>query len=69
MGFITPKPDTSQQTAALAKQEEESKAQAERLARQTQEEFLAGRRGQRGRRSLIANVGGELGVNRKKLGG
>lgn len=53
-----PKPDTS----ALQKQEQEAKAEKERLAKERQSEFLAQRRGQRGRRSLITNLGGEQGA-------
>lgn len=58
MGIGPSKPDDS----ALRQQEAEAKAQKERLAKEQQEEFLATRRGQRGRRSLIKNLGGEQGT-------
>ena len=52
-----PKPDTS----ALRRQEEQARAEAERLAKQRQDETLALRRKNLGRQSLIRNLGGETG--------
>lgn len=64
MGFAKkPKaPDTSAQQASLKKQEEDAKKEAQEQATEVQESLTKRRRKQRGRLSLIANEGGELGV-------
>lgn len=48
--------------SGLKKQEAEAKAETERLAKERQDKFLARRRGQTGRQSLITNLGGEQGT-------
>jgi hypothetical protein len=60
--FKPKKPDTSAQEASLKKQEDEAKAAAAAEAKETNDSLTARRRKQRGRFSLIANEGGELGV-------
>lgn len=61
--FNPKKPDTSAQEAALKKQEEDAKKAAEAQAKENQESLTARRRKQRGRFSLVASEGGELGVS------
>ena len=63
MSVLKPKaPDTSAQTEALKKQQEETQAAAEAQALENSESLTARRRKQRGRLSLIKNEGGELGA-------
>lgn len=75
-----PKVDTSAQDASLKLQKDrlekerlEAEAEKERVATESTSEFLARRRGQRGRRSLIAtsetgkgSLGGAEGLERRK---
>lgn len=65
MGFGPKAPDTSAQQKELKRQEEEARRKADLEAQRTQKEYLAARRGMRGRQSLIKNEGGELGVKNK----
>jgi len=68
MGFAKPKraapvvQDTKKQEAKLKKEEDEAKAESQAAAVETQKSLTDRRRKQRGRLSLIASEGGELGV-------
>lgn len=55
-----PQPDPGI-AAARAAQEAQAKAEADKLAKQQEEEEAAIRRGARGRRTLTSAAGGELG--------
>lgn len=63
MGAILPrKPDNSAEQERLAKQRKEAEREAATVRKREADEQDALRRRQRGRVSLIRNIGGELGM-------
>lgn len=67
-GIVSKAPDTSKQSNELARQQQEAEQRAASEAQARTDEMRARRRRQRGRASLLATEGGELGVT-TRLGG